>query len=246
MIPTYNERENIEKLLNELLQRTKHLKPHQFEIIIIDDQSPDGTADIVRGFRKKFKNIHLLSHKKEGLGRAMIRGYKYVLKNFKTDVVVTNEADFGFSFKHLPKMLEKIEEGYDVVVTSRHVGGGRSEGWTLSRKINHWVANTLFAQIIGGVKAVYDKNGAMRAIRVKGILDKLNFNKFPTRGFAFFFFQIYRLSQITDKFYEIPSIFRFRQKGESKVSFNPKYLRSYLRDVVEYVRLAFGIRLGYY
>ena len=112
--------------------------------------------------------------------------------------------------------------------------------------LNHFLANTFFAGWVAGVDAVKDRNGAMRAVRVKGVLDKLDFNRFPTRGFAFFFFQIYKLSKITDKFYEIPSVFRFRSRGESKVSFNPKYFRTYLADILEYIRLAFAIRLGYY
>lgn len=243
LIPTYNEKENVLKLLKELNSQARRLRKHTFKILIVDDNSPDGTGELVRQYMAKHKNVYLLSHRKEGLGRAMIRGYKYVLKNLKPDVVVTNEADFGFDFKLLPKMLTKISEGYDVVVASRHVGTGRTDGWTTNRKINHWIANSLFAKYIAGVNEVHDKNGALRAIRVKGTLDKLNFNTFPLRGFAFFFYQIYWLSRVTSKFYEIPATFTFRRKGESKISFNPKYFSVYLRDVAEYVSLAFKIRL---
>lgn len=243
LIPTYNERENIDKLLTEILLQTKKLKADTFKILIVDDKSPDGTGDIVRTFMKKNKNIFLLEGKKNGLGKAMVRGYGFVLKNLKCDVVVTNEADFGFDFKLMPKMIKKIKEGYDVVVASRHVGNGHTTGWTFERKLNHFIANTLFAGIVAGIDEVNDKNGAMRAIRVKGVLDKLKFSKFPTKGFCFFFYQIFALSRITDKFYEIPAIFKFRTRGESKVSFNPKYLKIYIKDIVEYILLAFKIRL---
>lgn len=243
LIPTYKERENISKLLNQLLAQTARLKGYDFKILIVDDNSPDGTAEIVQTFRKKHKNIYLLSHKKVGLGKAMIRGYKYALKNLKPDVIVTNEADFGFSFSLLPKMLDRINQGFDAVIASRHVGDGRSDGWSFNRKLNHFIANTVFAKYIAGVSQVYDKNGAFRAIRVKGVLDKINFNKFPTTGFSFFFYLIYRLSKITDKFYEIPAVFTFRTRGESKVSFNIKYIKTYLKDILEYISLAFKIRL---
>ncbi|MEK7498220.1 MAG: glycosyltransferase [Patescibacteria group bacterium] len=243
LIPTYNEKENIKKLLSQLQSQTSKIKNQNFKILIADDNSPDGTGEIVREFKKKHKNIYLLTHRKEGLGKAMIRGYKYILKNLKPDVVVTNEADFGFSFSLLPKMLKKIEQGFDAVIASRHVGDGRSDGWNMNRKLNHFIANSLFAKYIAGVDEVYDKNGAFRAIRVKGVLDKINFNKFPTKGFAFFFYLIYRLSLVTDKFYEIPAVFIFRTKGESKVSFNIKYIRTYLKDVIEYIFMAFKIRL---
>ncbi len=243
LIPTYNEYENITKLLKELLVQTKRLKGYDFKILIVDDNSPDGTGNVVKDFMKKSKNIFLLSGQKAGLGKAMVRGYKYALKKFKPGIVVTNEADFGFDFKLMPTMLEKINEGYDVVVASRHVGSGHTSGWTTQRKLNHFVANTLFARVIAGIDDVYDKNGAMRAIRVKGILEKLNFNKFPTKGFSFFFYQIFALSRLTDKFFEVPAVFKFRTRGESKVSFNSKYFLTYVKDICEYILLALKIRL---
>lgn len=236
LIPTYNEKENIGKLL-------KQISKMEHTILIVDDNSPDGTGNIVKEFMSKNKKIYLLSHKKEGLGKAMIRGYKYALKNLKPDIVITNEADFGFEFSLMPKMIKKIIQGFDVVVASRHIGNGRADGWTVSRKLNHFIANTVFARLVAGVSEIYDKNGAFRAIRVKGVLEKVNFNKFPTTGFSFFFYLIYELSKITNKFYEIPATFNFRTRGETKVSFNPKYLRVYLSDIIEYIRNAFLIRL---
>lgn len=242
LIPTYNEKENITKLLNQLLTQTRKLRNHKFNIVIVDDRSPDGTGEIIKNFQKKNKNIYLLTGNKNGLGNAMIRGYKYALKKLNPDIVITNEADFGFDFKDMPLMLKKISEGFDVVVASRHVGDGRSDGWNLNRKLNHYVANTFFAKVIAGINEVYDKNGAFRAVRVKGVLDKINWNKFSTRGFGFFFHMIYKLSQVTNKFYEFPAVFKFRTRGESKISFNPKYLKTYLRDILEYATLAFKIR----
>jgi len=242
LIPTYNEKENIGILLDELLVLTTKLKKHNFWILVVDANSPDGTGEIVKSYQKNNKKIILLSGPKTGLGKDMVKGYRYILKNIDVDMVVTNEADFGFSFSHLPKMLEKIEKGCDVVVASRHVGIGRSHGWTLNRKLNHWVANTLLARYLAGIREVYDKNGAFRAIRVKGVLEKINFNEFPTRGFSFFFYLIYELGRVTQKFCEIPVVFHFRTRGESKVSFNPKYLKTYARDIWEYAVLAFKIR----
>ena len=243
IIPTYNEKENIVKLFKVLLDETGKLKKHSFKFLFVDDNSPDGTGEIIKKYMAKNRNYFLLSGQKKGLGYAMIRGYKYALKNLNPDVVVTNEADFGFDFALMPKMLEKIVEGYDVVVASRHVGGGGTNGWTFIRKLNHYIANTVFAQVVAGVNEVYDKNGAMRAVRVKGVLEKLKFNRFPTKGFSFFFYQIFALSRVTDKFCEVPAVFKFRTRGESKVSFNPKYLTVYVKDILEYIFLALKIRL---
>jgi len=242
LIPTYNEAENIGKLLDELLMRIRRFKAKEFRILVVDDNSPDGTGKIVRGYQKKHKEVVLLSGKKEGLGRAMVRGYKYAMEKLKAEAVVSNEADFAFDFKHLGYMLGKIDEGYDVVVGSRHVGVGKTEGWTVTRRLNHWMANKVFATWVGGVSEVYDHNGAFRAIRVKGVLDQLDWSEMP-RGFGFFFYSLYKLTCVTDKFDEFAVIYRFRERGESKVSFNPKYLRTYLRDVGEYARMAFKIRM---
>jgi len=242
LIPTYNESENIGKLLLDIDNRIKKLKKYEFGVLIMDDNSPDGTGEIVEMFKPGLKNLVLLSGKKEGLGRAMARGYKYAITKMRADVVVTNEADFAFDFKHLAYMLKRIDEGVDVVVGSRHVGVGKTEGWTKSRILNHWVANKFFATWIAGVGEVYDHNGAFRAIRVKGVLDKMNWDEMP-KGFGFFFYSMYKLTKYTSKFDEFPVTYHFRVRGESKVSFNPKYVRTYARDVMEYARMAFKIRL---
>lgn len=244
MIPTYNESENIGKLLDQLEVLLRSIKRHKFQILIVDDKSPDGTGQIVKKYIKKDSNIKLLSGDKAGLGNAMIRGYLYAMKEMKPDVIVTNEADFAFDFKHLPYMLKKIESGNDVVVGSRHVGIGKTEGWTVVRRLNHWVANKVFATWIAGVNEVYDHNGALRAIRVKGVLDSIDLQEFEVTGFGFFFYCIYKLTTVTKNFDEFPAVYKFRTRGESKVSFNPKYLKTYMHDVVEYIKLAFQIRLG--
>ena len=243
IIPTYNEAENIEALLANLISHIRKNIKHKFKILVVDDNSPDGTGKIVKRIIKKNSNIILLTGKKEGLGKAMTRGYVYAIEKLKAEVIVSNEADFAFDFKHLKEMIDKIEEGYDVVVGSRHVGIGNTKGWTMTRRLNHWVANTFFGRWIAGVRVVYDKNGAFRAIRVKGVMDQINWKKFEVTGFGFFFYTIAVYSNFTDKFYEIPTVYTFRTKGESKVSFSYKYVRVYMRDIAEYMKLAILIRL---
>ena len=243
IIPTYNERENIGDLIEKTFKVVRG-KDDDYRILVVDDNSPDGTGDIVQKFKSKFKSkIKLLRAKKEGVGKAMIRGYKYALKKLNPDIIVSTEADFAYDPRYIPQAVAKIKEGYDVVVGSRHVGIGKTEGWTRNRKINHWVANNFFATFVAGVTEVYDHNGAFRAIRVKGVLDKINLSKIDFTGFGFFSYFLFKLTQITDKLYELPIIYRFRKRGESKVSFNPKYFGTYLHDVFEYIILSFKIRL---
>ncbi len=241
IIPTYNEKENIELFLTALLKIKHQDKRRRHLILVVDDKSPDGTGQLVRQFALKHQFVYLLSGAKQGLGKAMARGLRYAIFKLKADVVIPNEADFAFDPKYILPALKKIDQGYDVVVGSRHVGDGRTEGWTTNRKINHWIANTLFATWVAGVRQVSDHNGAFRAVRVKRVLDKLSFNNYPT-GFGFFCYWLFKLTRVTDKFYELPVVYKFRTKGESKISFNPKYLGNYLRDVIEYIGLSFQIR----
>src|SRR3989304_8860772 len=213
IIPTYNEKENIGKFIEKTFYAVKG-KVDNYQILVVDDNSPDQTGKIVRGLALSNKKLHLLSGDKKGVGKAMIRGYKYALKKLKPDIIVSTEADFAYDPEYIPHAVDKIKGGYDVVVGSRHVGIGKTEGWTLERKLNHWVANKFFASWVAGVTEIYDHNGAFRAIRVKGVLDKINFNNIKIAGFGFFSYFLFKLTQITNRFYEMPIIYRFRTKGE--------------------------------
>jgi dolichol-phosphate mannosyltransferase len=243
IIPTYNEKENIGKML-ETLERIARKNPkYEFLHLVVDDNSPDGTAKIVKEKMRKNKNIKILEGKRVGLGEALIRGYKYAEDKLKADVIVPNDCDFSFAPEKIIDLLAKIDEGYDVVVASRHVGGGGTEGWSLFRKLNHFVANELFAWYIAGIRQVHDHNGNFKAIRVKGVLDKIPISKLRVKGFGFQCYIIYQLSKVTNKFYEIPVIFKFRTAGETKVSFNKRYLKTYIRDTLEYMWLCINVRL---
>lgn len=242
VIPTYNEKANIGRMIEAIHKVVGKDKKFRHLILVVDDNSPDGTGKIVKIYQKSHRSIHLLSGPKKGLGEAMIRGLKYALSHIHPDVVIINEADFAFDPKHIPYMLKMINKGFDVIIGSRHVGDGHAEGWTLNRKINHWVANKFFATWVSGVSEVYDHNGAFRAIRVKGVLDRIDLNQLDIVGFGFFNYFLFKLTQVTKKFHEFPVTYRFRTTGESKVSFNPKYFRTYLRDVGEYIQLSIRIR----
>lgn len=242
IIPTYNEKENIGKML-ETLQAIAHKNPqYEFLHLIVDDTSPDGTAEIVKKYMAKNKNVKLLEGKRVGLGEALIRGYKYAEDKLTADVIIPNDCDFSFDPYRIPDLLQKINEGYDVVVASRHVGEGKTEGWSLFRKLNHFVANELFAWYIAGIREVHDHNGNFKAIRVKGVLDKIPMYKLKVKGFGFQCYIIYQLSKVTKKFHEIPVVFTFRTAGETKISFNKKYLKTYIRDVFEYMWLCWKVR----
>ncbi len=116
------------------------------------------------------------------------------------------------------------------------------DGWSLDRRFTHWVANTFFATMVAGTREVSDLNGNFRAIRVAGVLDRVPLRELPVRGYAFFNLMIYALSLVGAKFAEVPITFRWRERGETKVSLTPRYFGTFLRDTVEYIRLSLWIR----
>lgn len=239
IIPTYNERENVGRMIEVLISLGKKYPRWKNEIVIVDDHSPDGTSEVVQDYQKKTKNVHLLQKKKEGLGKALIMGYKYSIRKLRADVVIPNDADFQWDPNDYPKLLRKIEEGFDVAVASRHILGSQVVGWNWFRKLNHEVSNTLLAWFAAGVHEVRDHAGNFKAIRVKGVLDKVALDKMRNAGFSFQLHILYELSKTGAKFTEVPVIFKERKYGQSKIGFN----RYYVRDIIEYIRSSFLIRL---
>ncbi|OGG02330.1 hypothetical protein A2W14_03915 [Candidatus Gottesmanbacteria bacterium RBG_16_37_8] len=238
IIPTFNEKDNIGLMIDKIYSVGKNFPKWQNFIIIVDDHSPDGTADVVRQYKKKYKNVHLLLKKKEGLGRALIVGYQYAVKNIKADVVIPNDADFQWDPSDYPKLVKKIDQGYDVVVASRHVPGGKVVGWNWFRKLNHDISNSLLAWMVAGVHEVRDHAGNFKAIRVAGFLEKVPLIKMNNAGFSFQLHILYELGKTGAKFTEVPVIFKERKLGESKIGFN----RYYIRDVFEYIKSSIIIR----
>lgn len=239
IIPTFNEKENIGKMINVLEELGRKNQKWQSEILIVDDHSPDGTADVVRKYQKKYSNVHLLLKKKEGLGRALILGYEYAMKKLHADAVIPNDADFQWDPYDIPQLIDKLNEGFDVVVASRHVKGGKVVGWNWFRKLNHEVSNSFLAWWVAGVHEVADHAGNFKVIRVAAILDKVGLTKMKNSGFSFQLHVLYELSKTGAKFAEVPVTFRERKFGKSKIGFN----RYYLRDIVEYIKSSLSIRM---
>ncbi len=237
LISTYNEKENIGPMIEYLDDLAKKLPKYEFLTLVVDSHSPDGTGKIVKKMAKTRKNLYLLETPR-GLGISLIQGYKYAMEKLKADIVIPNDADFQWHPKYIPQMLEKIEEGYDVVVPSRHVPGGK-DNFNWFRKLSHFISNTLVNYYWGGIKEVKDLAGNFKAIRVKGVLEKINFEKLDVKGFVIQSTMIYELSKTGAKFCEIPAVYGTRQAGETKFGFN---LRS-IRDIFETIINATRIRI---
>lgn len=237
--PTYNERENIIKTLKETNKASNHIKNYKTLILVVDDNSPDGTANLVKKFQKTNPHVRLLSGKRNGLGSAMIRGIKFAINSLKADLVVLNEADMSYLPSDSVDMVKLVQKKWDVVAATRILK--KDNQWPIDRKIIHKISNVVFAEMIAGVKEVSDHNCAFRAIRVKGILDQIDFNDFPT-GFSFFNYLIYKLSNQTEMITNFPVIYYPRTLGESKISFKPKHLKNLIKNFYEYFKICFKIR----
>lgn len=235
LLSTYNEKENIGPMIDYLLDQEKTLPKYEYIILVADSASSDGTQEIVKDYIKKHKNVHLLETPR-GLGISLINGYKYAINELKADVVIPNDVDFQWPPRYIPAMLEKIEEGYDVVVASRHAPGG-GDNFSKFRKLTHFISNTLINYYWGGINQVHDLAGNFKAIRVKGILDKVDLEQLNVKGFVIQSTMIYELSKTGAKFYEIGAKFEDRRAGESKVGINLQFFKDILETIINATRI---------
>ena len=207
VIPTYNERENIENLIPNL----EHvLKENGIigEIIIIDDNSQDGTARIVEEFNKKYKNIKLVSReKKEGVGSARKVGFSLATK----EIIISMEGDNTHNPQYVPLFIDKIEKGYDLVIGSRYLKESQIVNWPLKRRIISKVANFI-ARFFAGVR-VTDVTSGYRAFR-KNMYSKFTID---SDGYPFNMEFACEAHSRGFKIAEIPIIFKDREKGKTKL-----------------------------
>ncbi len=209
MIPTYNERENIAALVGEILK----LNVKNLHILVVDDDSPDGTALIVKEMARKNKNIHLLLRtKNRGRGLAGKEGMLYCLKN-GAEVVIEMDGDFSHHPKYIPQMLKEIRS-YDVVLGSRLVKGGHDIGRGVVRRIITKLAN-LYITVMLGIR-VKDCNSGFRCFR-KDLLQKIGVERLESKGPAIIQEVLFKAHLVGARIKEIPIDFINRTKGMSKL-----------------------------
>ncbi len=210
VLPTYNERKNVEELVPLIFQHVPDAV-----VLVVDDNSPDGTAKAVELLQTKYQKLLMLRRKgKEGLGKAYIHAFKVVLKDASVDVVVMMDADFSHDPAYLPEMLKKLEQG-DVIVGSRYIKGGATIGWEMWRKILSKGAN-LYCRFITGMK-INDCTGGFNVMRAD-TMRKLDLDKLDLSGYAFIMELKYAFHKSGARFAEHPITFANRKEGESKMS----------------------------
>ncbi|MEM7032576.1 MAG: polyprenol monophosphomannose synthase [Chloroflexota bacterium] len=211
IVPTYNECENIVALLNQLLDL-----PIEADIIVVDDNSPDGTSQIVETLKATSSNIHLIQRpRKLGLGTAHIAGIKYALAH-NAEYVLTMDADFSHHPRYIPAMLE-MAEMHHVTIGSRYVPGGGVENWGIHRRFLSATANRI-ARIGLGLKA-NDCTAGFRCYH-REVLLKLDLDNIFSNGYSFLLEMAYKCKLLRCSFGETPIIFVNRAHGTSKISQN--------------------------
>lgn len=210
IIPTYNEAQNIAPII----ERTRAAAPEHY-ILVVDDNSPDGTAGIVRGLMAKDNHIALLSRKgKEGLGKAYLNAFDEVYKDTEVEWIQMMDADFSHDPKYLPTLIAASENA-DVVLGSRYVNGGGTVGWVLWRRWLSRFANR-YCRVITGMP-VNDCTSGFILMRTS-FMRKANLSVIPTKGHAFMMELKYRLWKAEARMMEVPVILEDRMHGKSKMS----------------------------
>ncbi len=209
-LATYNEVENLPLITKEIFEHAPDV-----DILVVDDNSPDGTGDWVADRMKTEPRLKLLRRAgKLGLGTATVAAMKYAIDN-DYEYLLNMDADLSHPPKYLPAIRAKADEGIDVVIGSRYVSGGGVEGWPFQRRFMSSGVN-FYAKLMLGLKTK-DNSGAFRCYRTE-TLKKLDFDKIVSKGYSFQEEILFRLRKVGASFVEVPIIFVDRRFGSSKIN----------------------------
>lgn len=231
ILPTYNEKANIGRMISSLDEVFRTL-PHDMNILVVDDNSPDGTQDVVRACQASRPHLHLITGQKQGLGKAYVRGMEEALR-LGAEAVFEMDSDFSHDPWDVPRLLEALIEGADFVIGSRYVPGGSIPAeWSSYRKLNSKFGN-IVARYIAGIYAVRDCTAGFRCIRAS-LLEQIDLSSIRTQGYGFQVSLLHAAYVAGAVVRELPVQFTDRVEGESKLGF---------KDIIEFILNAATIRL---
>lgn len=226
IIPTYNERANITRLIPALFD----LKIPELELIIVDDNSPDETAEVAEKFREQFPIYLIKRPRKLGIGTAYVAGFKKAL-SIDAAIIFEMDADFSHDPADVPRLIAAIKTA-DVAIGSRRVPGGKIIGWGPNRHLTSWVAMTI-ARLFLQLKTK-DVTAGFRVYR-RPVLETILQTEITSNGYAFQEEILYRVEKNKFTILEIPVIFTDRTSGKSKLS---------SQDIWEFFRVMWRLRRG--
>ena len=230
IIPTYNEKENIEKIILAVFSL-----PTRFEVLVIDDGSPDGTANIVKKMQEDYADrLHLIEREgKLGLGTAYIAGFRWAIEH-RYDYIFEMDADFSHNPQDLERLLEACIDGADVAIGSRYISGVNVVNWPMGRVLMSYFASKYVRMILR--MKIADTTAGFKCYRRK-VLETIDLDKIKFKGYAFQIEMKYTAYRLGFKIKEVPIIFTNRVLGTSKMSGN-----IFSEAVIGVVRLRFKKR----
>ena len=236
VIPTYNEAQNIGKMIEYLNTKTfldiknkKNglTKDWQMKILVVDGNSPDGTGKIVQKLSKKYSDTFLYTEtSKDGIGAAYLKGFKYATEELKADFVFEFDSDFQHPPETIPVMLKAMEDDYDYVIGSRKIkGGSNPKGWGFKRvffsEVGGFTARFMMFFPFKNFFKVTDPTTGLKVTRVKGFIDQMDLDwkgsRLLTRSFGYKLQLLFETLKMGARFKEIPLQFNVRNAGESKI-----------------------------
>jgi len=217
VIPTYNEASNLSPVVGEL----RALDVPDLQILVVDDNSPDGTGELADDLCRRYPGEFHVLHRpaKMGLGSAYIAGFRFALQH-GADRIVQMDADFSHSPAYVPRFLEKLN-GYDVVVGSRYAEGGQlDERWSFGRYLLSWWANSVYVRLILGLK-VQDATAGFKCWKRRA-LEAIDLDSIQSGGYVFQVEMAYVTARLGFRVLEIPIYFEDRRIGQSKMDMRIK------------------------
>ena len=231
IIPTYNEAGTIVNLIDDLEKEFQTMLNHKFGILVVDGNSPDGTAEAVNQKKKVYQNINLIVEKeKRGLGTAYLTGIKYAIDQLKADAFLEFDGDGQHDPKDIKRLVAELDNGYDYIIGSRYVlGGSIPEEWAWYRKFLSRFGSLFIKRLLG--LPTNDNTSGFKLSRVKGFAEKLSLseNQILSKRHAYKIHLLYQMIKLGARTKEVPIKFLERAGGSSKSS---------LEDIVESLKVA--------
>jgi dolichol-phosphate mannosyltransferase len=236
ILPTYNEVENVTQVIPAVFQQAAKISSsHELHVLVVDDDSPDGTHAAVKKLQRKYKNLHVIGGMKRGLGDAYKRGITYALKHLSPDVIIQMDADGQHDPEKLPQFIALSNSGISLVIGSRLAPGGETPDFSLWRKFLSHFGNWLIRSL-GGVRKIHDCTSGYRCIKAD-VVKKCDLTRLSTRGYSFQSSLLSELLRNNATFIEIPILFKPRMHGISKLAFKDQ-----LEFLLNIVKIRFGGR----
>jgi dolichol-phosphate mannosyltransferase len=236
ILPTYNEVENVTQVIPAVFQQAAKISgSHELHVLVVDDDSPDGTYAAVEKLQRQYKNLHVIGGMKRGLGDAYKRGITYALKHLSPDVIIQMDADGQHDPEKLPQFIALSNSGISLVIGSRLAPGGETPDFSLWRKFLSHFGNWLIRSL-GGVRKIHDCTSGYRCIKAD-VVKKCDLTRLSTRGYSFQSSLLSELLRNNATFIEIPILFKPRMHGISKLAFKDQ-----LEFLLNIVKIRFGGR----